>query len=127
MQAPRSRFVNPFMPVTLPHGFAGTVPPVEGDVTALAVEDRVTCRPTVPCAARAAGRPRNCQGRPVGGRYAGALADHVLPLRAEGRARPAIESAFPFDGGAEAHAPVKVGQRVGQCVLSMGGAVRGSR
>ncbi|MDE3744324.1 NAD(P)H-quinone oxidoreductase [Methylobacterium radiotolerans] len=69
------------------------------------------------------------RARPVAlkARLAEALAEHVLPLLAAGRARPPIDSVFPFDRVAEAHARMDGGQHVGKIVLSMGDAGRGSR
>lgn len=69
------------------------------------------------------------RARPVAlkARLAEALAEHVLPLLAAGRARPPIDSVFPFDRVAEAHARMDGGQHVGKIVLSMGDAARGSR
>lgn len=60
-------------------------------------------------------------------RLADALAEHVLPLLAAGRARPPIDSVFPFDRVAEAHARMDAGQHIGKIVLSMGDAAQGSR
>ncbi|MEH3064417.1 MAG: alcohol dehydrogenase catalytic domain-containing protein [Methylobacterium radiotolerans] len=75
-------FMTAFMPVTLGHEFSGTVRAVGDGVTALAVGDRVTCWPTVPCgacAACAAARPQDCQGRRIVGLHAdGAFAEQVV-------------------------------------------------
>lgn len=69
------------------------------------------------------------RARPVAlkARLADALAEHVLPLLAVGRARPPIDSVFPFDRVAEAHARMDAGQHIGKIVLSMGDAAQGSR
>lgn len=69
------------------------------------------------------------RARPVAlkARLADALAEHVLPLLAAGRARPPIDSVFPFDRVAEAHARMDAGQHIGKIVLSMGDAAQGSR
>ncbi|XYD08127.1 alcohol dehydrogenase catalytic domain-containing protein [Methylobacterium sp. NMS12] len=79
---PGYAFMTPFMPVTLGHEFAGTVRAVGTGVSALAVGDRVTCWPTVPCgacAACAAERPQDCQGRRIVGLHAdGAFAEQVV-------------------------------------------------
>jgi L-iditol 2-dehydrogenase len=85
-------FMTPFMPVTLGHEFAGTVRAVGDGVTALAVGDRVTCWPTVPCgacAACSADRPQDCQGRRVVGLHAdGAFAEQVVVPAANCRRLP---------------------------------------
>ncbi len=69
------------------------------------------------------------RARPVAlkARLADALVEHVLPLLAAGRARPPIDSVFPFDRAAEAHARMDAGQHIGKIVLSMGDAAQGSR
>ena len=69
------------------------------------------------------------RARPVAlkARLAEALAEHVLPLLAAGRARPPIDSVFPFDRVAEAHARMDAGQHIGKIVLSMGETAQGSR
>ncbi|MCJ2142135.1 NAD(P)H-quinone oxidoreductase [Methylobacterium sp. E-066] len=69
------------------------------------------------------------RARPVAlkARLADALAEHVLPLLAAGRARPPIDSVYPFDRVAEAHARMDAGQHIGKIVLAMGETVRGSR
>lgn len=69
------------------------------------------------------------RARPVAlkARLAEALAEHVLPLLAAGRARPPIDSVFAFDRVAEAHARMDGGQHVGKIVLSISDAARGSR
>lgn len=69
------------------------------------------------------------RARPVAlkARLAEALAEHVLPLLAAGRARPPIDSVFPFDRVAEAHARMDAGQHIGKIVLTMGDAAQGSR
>ena len=69
------------------------------------------------------------RARPVAlkARLADALAEHVLPLLVAGRARPPIDSVFPFDRVAEAHARMDAGQHIGKIVLSMGDAAQGSR
>ncbi|WP_091978024.1 NAD(P)H-quinone oxidoreductase [Methylobacterium sp. 13MFTsu3.1M2] len=69
------------------------------------------------------------RARPVAlkARLAEALAEHVLPLLAAGRARPPIDSVFPFERVAEAHARMDAGQHIGKIVLSMGDAAQGSR
>ena len=69
------------------------------------------------------------RARPVAlkARLADALAEHVLPLLAAGRARPPIDSVFPFDRVADAHARMDAGQHIGKIVLSMGDAAQGSR
>ena len=69
------------------------------------------------------------RARPVAlkARLAEALAEHVLPLLAAGRARPPIDSVFAFDRVAEAHARMDGGQQVGKIVLSISDAARGSR
>ena len=69
------------------------------------------------------------RARPVAlkARLADALAEHVLPLLAAGRARPPIDSVFPFDRVVEAHARMDAGQHIGKIVLSMGDAAQGSR
>lgn len=69
------------------------------------------------------------RARPVAlkARLAEALAEHVLPLLAAGRARPPIDSVFPFERVAEAHARMDAGQHIGKIVLSMGDAAHGSR
>ena len=69
------------------------------------------------------------RARPVAlkARLAEALAEHVLPLLAAGRARPPIDSVFPFELVAEAHARMDAGQHIGKIVLSMGDAAQGSR
>ncbi len=56
------------------------------------------------------------RARPVAlkARLAEALAEHVLPLLAAGRARPPIDSVFPFDRVAEAHARMDGGQHIGE-------------
>ncbi|AWV14964.1 NAD(P)H-quinone oxidoreductase [Methylobacterium sp. XJLW] len=64
---------------------------------------------------------------PLKAGLADALAEHVLPLLAAGRARPPIDSVFPFDRVAEAHARMDAGQHIGKIVLSMGDAAQGSR
>jgi NADPH2:quinone reductase len=46
-----------------------------------------------------------------------ALAENVLPLLAEGRARPLIDSEFSLDDVAEAHARMDGGQHIGKIVL----------
>jgi putative PIG3 family NAD(P)H quinone oxidoreductase len=69
------------------------------------------------------------RARPVAlkAQLAEALAEHVLPLLAAGRARPLIDSVFPFDRVAEAHARMDAGHHIGKIVLSMGDAAQGSR
>jgi len=69
------------------------------------------------------------RARPVAlkARLAEALAEHVLPLLAAGRVRPPIDSVFPFDRVAEAHARMDAGQHIGKIVLTMGDAAQGSR
>ncbi|MEE7462313.1 NAD(P)H-quinone oxidoreductase [Methylobacterium fujisawaense] len=69
------------------------------------------------------------RARPVAlkARLAEALAEHVLPLLAAGRARPPIDSVFPFERVADAHARMDAGQHIGKIVLSMDDAAQGSR
>ncbi|SEN25428.1 putative NAD(P)H quinone oxidoreductase, PIG3 family [Methylobacterium sp. UNC300MFChir4.1] len=69
------------------------------------------------------------RARPVAlkARLAEALAEHVLPLLAAGQARPPIDSVFPFERVAEAHARMDAGQHIGKIVLSMCDAAQGSR
>ncbi|KAA0121545.1 sorbitol dehydrogenase [Methylobacterium sp. P1-11] len=85
-------FMNLFMPVTLGHEFAGIVRAVGDGVTALAVGDRVTCWPTVPCgacSACAADRPQDCQSRRIVGLHAdGAFAEQVVVPAANCRRLP---------------------------------------
>ncbi|MGK9168989.1 NAD(P)H-quinone oxidoreductase [Inquilinus limosus] len=50
---------------------------------------------------------------------AAALAEHVLPLVAAGKAKPLIDTTFPFDRVAEAHARMESGAHVGKIVLTM--------
>lgn len=52
-------------------------------------------------------------------RLARALEAEVLPLLAAGRARPVIDSVFPFDQVARAHARMDGGSHVGKIVLAM--------
>ncbi|KAB1072989.1 NAD(P)H-quinone oxidoreductase [Methylobacterium planeticum] len=61
------------------------------------------------------------RARPVAmkARLAAALAEKVLPLLAAGRARPPIDSVFPFAKVAEAHARMDAGAHVGKIVLVM--------
>jgi NADPH:quinone reductase len=54
-------------------------------------------------------------------RLAAALEAKVLPLLAEGRARPVIDSTFPFERVADAHARMDGGAHVGKIVLTMEG------
>lgn len=50
-----------------------------------------------------------------------ALGEHVVPLLAEGRVRPPINSVFPLDAVARAHARMDGGGHVGKIVLTMKG------
>ncbi|MGK9232282.1 NAD(P)H-quinone oxidoreductase [Inquilinus limosus] len=50
---------------------------------------------------------------------AAALAENVLPLIAAGKAKPLIDSTFPFDRVADAHARMESGAHVGKIVLTM--------
>ncbi|WP_026869568.1 NAD(P)H-quinone oxidoreductase [Inquilinus limosus] len=50
---------------------------------------------------------------------AAALAENVLPLIAAGKAKPLIDSTFPFDRVADAHARMERGAHVGKIVLTM--------
>ncbi|MBS7699609.1 MULTISPECIES: NAD(P)H-quinone oxidoreductase [unclassified Chelatococcus] len=61
------------------------------------------------------------RARPVAMKAAltASLAEHVLPLLAAGKARPLIDSTFPFDRVAEAHARMDAGEHVGKIVLVM--------
>ena len=52
-------------------------------------------------------------------RIAAALEANVLPLLREGQARPLIDTAFPLERVAEAHARMEGGQHVGKIVLVM--------
>ncbi|MFE0752473.1 NAD(P)H-quinone oxidoreductase [Inquilinus sp. NPDC058860] len=54
-----------------------------------------------------------------------ALAEHVLPLIAAGRAKPLIDSTFPFDRVADAHARMESGAHLGKIVLTMEGLSAG--
>ncbi|MDP4024649.1 NAD(P)H-quinone oxidoreductase [Methylobacterium sp. NEAU 140] len=69
------------------------------------------------------------RARPVAmkAQLADALAEHVLPLLREGRARPPIDSVFPLERVAEAHARMDASLHVGKIVLSMSGTEGGSR
>lgn len=52
-------------------------------------------------------------------KLAAALEEHVLPLFAAGKARPPIDSTFPFKKVADAHARMDSGAHVGKIVLVM--------
>lgn len=51
---------------------------------------------------------------------ADALAEHVLPLLADGRVRPVIDTVVPFAEVANAHRRMDEGSHVGKIVLTMG-------
>lgn len=61
------------------------------------------------------------RARPVAmkARLARALEQHVIPLLAARRALPVIDSIFPFDRVADAHARMDGGSHVGKIVLTM--------
>ena len=61
------------------------------------------------------------RARPVAMKAAltASLAEHVLPLIAAGKAKPLIDSTFPFERVAEAHARMDAGAHVGKIVLVM--------
>lgn len=63
------------------------------------------------------------RARPVAmkARLAAALEEKVLPILAQGRARPLIDSTFPLDRVADAHARMDGGAHVGKIVLTMEG------
>lgn len=52
-------------------------------------------------------------------KIAAALEEHVLPLLVKGEARPLIDSVFPFEKIADAHARMDAGEHVGKIVLVM--------
>ncbi|CAN7649835.1 NAD(P)H-quinone oxidoreductase [Neorhizobium tomejilense] len=52
-------------------------------------------------------------------KIATALGEHVLPLLAKGEARPLIDSVFPLEKIADAHAHMDAGEHVGKIVLVM--------
>jgi len=54
-------------------------------------------------------------------RLAAALEAHVLPLLASGRARPLIDSTFPMERVADAHARMDSSAHIGKIVLTMNG------
>jgi NADPH2:quinone reductase len=47
------------------------------------------------------------------------IAEKVLPLIAEGRCRPVIDSTFPLDDVVKAHARMEEGAHVGKIVLTL--------
>ncbi|MBS7707063.1 NAD(P)H-quinone oxidoreductase [Chelatococcus asaccharovorans] len=61
------------------------------------------------------------RARPVAMKAAltASLAAHVLPLIAAGKAKPLIDSTFPFERVAAAHARMDAGEHVGKIVLVM--------
>ncbi|CAH1652925.1 NAD(P)H-quinone oxidoreductase [Chelatococcus asaccharovorans] len=61
------------------------------------------------------------RARPVAMKAAltASLAEHVLPLIAAGKAKPLIDSTFPFERVAAAHARMDAGEHVGKIVLVM--------
>ncbi|CAH1687015.1 Putative PIG3 family NAD(P)H quinone oxidoreductase [Hyphomicrobiales bacterium] len=61
------------------------------------------------------------RARPVAMKAAltASLAEHVLPLLAAGKAKPLIDSTFPFADVAKAHARMDAGAHVGKIVLVM--------
>jgi putative PIG3 family NAD(P)H quinone oxidoreductase len=52
-------------------------------------------------------------------KLAAAVAENVLPLLSQGQARPLIDSTFPFENVADAHARMDGGAHVGKIVLNM--------
>ena len=54
-------------------------------------------------------------------KLAAAVEDNILPLLSKGQARPAIDSTFPVEKIADAHARMDGGNHVGKIVLVMGG------
>jgi putative PIG3 family NAD(P)H quinone oxidoreductase len=54
-------------------------------------------------------------------KLAAAVEDNILPLLNKGQARPAIDSTFPVEKIADAHARMDGGNHVGKIVLVMGG------
>jgi NADPH2:quinone reductase len=50
---------------------------------------------------------------------AGALEERVLPLLAEGRCRPVMDSTFALDAVRDAHARIDGGEHIGKIVLKM--------
>ena len=52
-------------------------------------------------------------------KLAAAIEDKVLPLLSKGQARPLIDSTFPFDQVADAHARMDGGNHIGKIVLVM--------
>jgi NADPH:quinone reductase len=52
-------------------------------------------------------------------RLAAAVEEHVLPLLSKGQARPLIDTTFPFEKIADAHARMDGGHHVGKIVLVM--------
>lgn len=59
--------------------------------------------------------------RPVAdkGAIAQALETHVLPLLAEGRARPLIDTVLPLEKAAEAHARMEASTHIGKIVMTL--------
>lgn len=56
---------------------------------------------------------------PMKARLARALEQHVLPLFADGKAKPVIDSIFPFEKVRDAHARMDDGHHIGKIVLQM--------
>jgi NADPH:quinone reductase-like Zn-dependent oxidoreductase len=52
-------------------------------------------------------------------KLAAAVEEHVLPYLSKGQARPAIDTTFPLERVADAHARMDGGQHVGKIVLVM--------
>ena len=65
---PSYGFMEPFLPLTIGHEFAGAVTATGSGVAGLEVGDRVVCWPTVPCGdcdGCRAGRPSACEARRI--------------------------------------------------------------
>jgi NADPH:quinone reductase len=54
---------------------------------------------------------------------AGALKNKVLPLLAQSRVKPVIDSTFPLEQAAAAHARIEAGEHIGKIVLTISNAV----
>ena len=78
---PSYGFMEPFLPLTIGHEFAGAVTATGSGVAGLEVGDRVVCWPTVPCGdcdGCRAGRPSACEARRIVGLHRdGGFAERV--------------------------------------------------
>lgn len=78
---PSYGFMEPFLPLTIGHEFAGRVVAVGAGVTDLVPGDRVVCWPTLPCGTCEgclAGRPSACEARRIVGLHRdGGFAERV--------------------------------------------------